>query len=206
MLRLTTLRGVIVAVAALALVAGCSATSKTTAGPGADLFAPTGAPVTLTQIHGATGNQMPLGDGLSLVVPEGSKPENAASKPAGYDVTVYRMPDANAVGFPAVKVSWGVDKTTGVVEDSWTHEVRMTRDKTVSNYVRSSATWPGARVAVVATWTQEVPAATGTVVTDVLALWVQTPSGTVALLLAVAPKGQLDGSTALDALRSLTVG
>jgi len=206
MLRLTTLRGVIVAVAALALVAGCTATGKGTAKPVGGVFAPTGAPVTLTQIQGAAGNKIPLGDGLSLVVPEGSKTEHPASQTAGSDVTMYRMPDANAVGFPAVKVTWGVDKTTGVVEASWTHENIMEVNKSVSNYVRSSATWPGAKVAVVATWTEEVPAAAGTVATDVLALWVQTASGTVALLLAVAPKGQLDGSTALDALRSLTIG
>lgn len=43
MLKLTTLRGVIIAVAALALVAGCTATGKGSAKPVGDLFAPTGA-------------------------------------------------------------------------------------------------------------------------------------------------------------------
>ena len=133
-----------------------------------------------------------------------------ASKVAGYDVTVYGMPDASAAGFPVLQVSWGAKATTGAVESSWAHEhsakMNPKLNPAVSNYVRSSATWPGAKAAVVATWTEDVPTATGTLATDVLALWVQTTSGTVALLLAVAPKGQLDGSTALNALRSLTIG
>lgn len=212
MLKLTTLRGVIIAVAALALVARCTGGGHAKSDPASSLgpFAPnappTGAPVTLTQIQGAKGDKIPLGDGLSLVVPEGSKTEHPASQTAGSDVTMYRMPDANAVGFPPVKVTWGVDKTTGVVEASWTHENIMEVNKSVSNYVRSSATWPGAKVAVVATWTEEVPTTTGTLVTEALALWVETPSGTVAMMLVGAPKGQLDGSTALNALRSLTIG
>jgi len=206
MLKLTTLRGVIVAVAALALVAGCTASGKGTAKPVGDLFAPTGAPVTLTQIQGATGKELPLRGGLSIVVPEGSVAEQVTPKVANTDFILYRMPDATAAGFPMVQVSWGANATTGVVESSWTHEVGMKRDKTVSNYVRSSVTWPGAKVAVVATWTEEVAKDSGPVQTEALALWVETPSGTVAMVLAGAPKGQLDGSTALDALRSLTIG
>jgi len=70
MLRLTTLRGVIVAVAALALVAGCTGGGHAKSDPASSLgpFAPnappTGAPVTLTQIQGAKGDKIPLGDGL----------------------------------------------------------------------------------------------------------------------------------------------
>jgi len=216
MLKLTTLRGVIIAVAALALVAGCTGGGHAKPDPASSLgpFAPnappTGAPVTLTQIQGAKGDKIPLGDGLSIVVPAGSKAQKVASKVAGSDVTVYGMPDASAAGFPVLQVSWGANATTGAVESSWAHEhsakMNPKLNPAVSHYSRSSATWPGAKVAVVATSTEEVPTTTGTLVTDALALWVQTPSGRVAMMLVGAPKGQLDGSTALNALRSLTIG
>jgi len=82
----------------------------------------------------------------------------------------------------------------------------MKVNKAVSHYERSSMTWPGADAAVVATWTEEVATDADPVVIDALALWVQTPDGTVALAIAFAPTGELDGSTAVEALRTLTIG
>jgi hypothetical protein len=205
MLKLTTLRGVIVAVAALALVAGCTASGKGTAKPVGDLFAPTGAPVTLTQIQGAKGDKLPLGDGLSIVMPEGSVSKPMKSKVEGNQFILYLMPDANTEGFPQFQLIWG-KSSVGALEASWTDEGTMGVNKSVSNYVRSSATWPGAKAAVVATWTQEDARDSGLVVVDALGLWVDMPDGSKGFALAMAPKGQLDGSTALDALRSLTVG
>jgi hypothetical protein len=75
----------------------------------------------------------------------------------------------------------------------------------ITNYKRSIVKWPGARVAVVATWTLKTDLVAGPGAVDRLAIWVETPSGAVDAAIATAATGKLDGSTALNALRTLTV-
>jgi hypothetical protein len=70
------------------------------------MFSPTGAPSGLTQIEGAKGEQVPLGDGLGAVVPAGSKSEPVDSDKHGKSV-IYRMPDVDANRLPYLKVIWG---------------------------------------------------------------------------------------------------
>jgi hypothetical protein len=204
MRKLTTVRSLAMAVAALLLITGCVA-GKAPAKPGATIINPTGAPSGLTQIEGAKGEQVPLGDGLGAVVPAGSTSDPVTSGKRGKSV-LYQMPDANANRYPSFRVTWGSPVNTGAREDSWLHEETSKSDPSISNYKRSIVEWPGAKAAVVATWTQKVDLAAGPVVVDGLGLWVETPSGAVDMALATAAAGKLDGSTSLNALRTLTVG
>jgi hypothetical protein len=204
MRKLTTLRSLAMAVAALVLITGCAGTGKAPASPLATIVNPTGAPSGLTQIEGAKGEQVPLGDGLGAVVPAGSKSEPVDSDEHGKSV-IYRMPDVDADRLPYLKVIWASPVNTGAREDSWGHETESQADPAITNYKRSIVKWPGARVAVVATWTLKMDLAAGPGTVDRLAIWVETPSGAVDSALATAATGELDGSTALDALRTLTV-
>lgn len=193
------------AVAALVLITGCAATGNAPAKPGATIFSPTEAPSGLTQIEGAKGEQVPLGDGLGAVVPAGSKSEPVDSDEHGKSV-IYRMPDVDADRLPYFKVIWGSPVNTGAREDSWAHEAESKMDPAISNYKRSIVKWPGAKAAVVATWTLKIDLAAGPSTVDRLAIWVETPSGAVDSAIATAATGKLDGSTSLNALRTLTVG
>jgi hypothetical protein len=141
MRKLTTVRSLSMAVAALVLITGCAGTGKAPAQPGATIFSPTGAPSGLTQIEGAKGEQVPLGDGLGAVVPAGSTSDPVESDEQGMSV-LYQMPDANADRCPSFS--------------SWLHEKESKSNPTISNYKRSIVKWPGAKAAVVATWTQKV--------------------------------------------------
>jgi hypothetical protein len=204
MRKLTTLRSLAVAVAALVLITGCAGSGKAPVNPVATIVNPTGAPSGLTQIEGAKGEQVPLGDGLGAVVPAGSKSEPVDSDEHGKSV-IYRMPDVDVDRLPYLKVAWGSPVNTGAREDSWGHEVSSKRDPAISNYKRSIVKWPGAKAAVVVTWTEKIDLAAGPGTVDRLAIWVETPSGAVDMAIAAAVSGKLDGSTSLDALRTLTV-
>ncbi|RYV52230.1 hypothetical protein [Pengzhenrongella frigida] len=193
------------AVASIALAAGCSGTGNATDDATKDPFAPTGAPSEFEQIAGAEGEDVPLGSGLSVVVPAGSTAEPVVSKVAGSEFVMYRMPDADAEGFPVLQLSWG-KSDVGAIEGSWTHETTMTASKVVSDYERSSVTWPGADVAVTATWTEEIARDSGTIVADAAALWFDAPDGTKGVVMVFVQEGTLEGSTALDALQTLTIG
>jgi hypothetical protein len=86
------------------------------------------------------------------------------------------------------------------------HETESKSDPAITSYHRSIVRWPGAKDAVVATWAEKIDLAAGPVEIDGLGLWVETPSCAVDIALATAATGKLDGSTSLDALRTLTVG
>lgn len=124
MRKLTTVRSLSMAVAALVLITGCAGTGKAPAQPGATIFSPTGAPSGLTQIEGAKGEQVPLGDAPGAVVPAGSTSDPVESDEQGKSV-LYQMPDANADRYPSFRVSWGsctvgretLDQGGGVVRD-----------------------------------------------------------------------------------------
>lgn len=198
---------VLAAVGAVALAA-CSGSSESSPSETSDLeqlVAPTGDPATLTPVDDAPGEAVTVADGLAVTVPEGATADDGASQPAGGGQLVFRMPGADADGLPVLQVTWA-DTGTGAEADSLAHQSRMRASDAVSDYERSSVSWPGADDAVVATWTEEVATDQGSLVTDCLALWVDAPGGTKALAVAVAPQGELEGSTALTALRTLTIG
>jgi hypothetical protein len=150
--KLTTVRTLAMTVAVLVLITACAGSGKTPAQPGATIFSPTGAPSGLTQIEGAKGVQVPLGDGLRAVVPAGSAAEPVDSNEQGKSV-IYRMPDVDADRLPYLKVIWGSPVNNGARKSSWAHEAQSKGDPAISNYKRSIVKWPGARAAVVATWT-----------------------------------------------------
>jgi hypothetical protein len=203
MRKLTTVRSLAMTVAALVLMTGC-ATGKAPADPIAAIVNPTGAPSGLTQIEGAKGEEVPLGDGLGAVVPAGSKSESVDSDEHGKSV-IYRMPDVDADRLPYFKVAWGSPVNTSVSESSWLNETESQADSDISNYKRSVVEWPGAKAAVVATWTLKMDLAAGPGKVDRLAIWVETSSGAIDMAIATAVTGKLDTSTALKALRTLTV-
>jgi hypothetical protein len=205
MLRKTVVQGVVIAVAAIALAAGCSGAGNAAPAATKDPFAPTGSSSELQPIEDAKGEDISPGAALSVVVPAGSKAESVESKVAGSEYVMYRMPDADAEGFPVLQFSWG-KSDVGSIEGSWTHETTMTANKLVSDYKRSSVKWPGADVAVTATWTEEIPRDSGTIVADAAALWVDAPDGTKGLVMVFVQQGTLEGSTALEALQTLTIG
>lgn len=203
-----TLRLLVVGFSAVVCLGGCSNGS---AEPGADAdrldeaVAPTGAPVDLQPITDADGERVSFGDDLTGVVPDGSTAEELAAPAEGAERLLYRMPDATADGIPAVQVTW-LPRTSGSLMESRVHQTDMRSNELVTDYERSAAQWPGADEAVVATWTEEVPTDAAPVVVDCLGLWLDTPGGTSAFAMACAPGGALEGSTSLDALRSLTIG
>lgn len=196
--------------AALALT-GCSADDAPAGGEPTGTSAPsvmdpTAAPSDLTPAE-ATGEEVDLGGHGTVVVPAGSSTEPGQTQVAGAEQVLVRMPDAGEQGVPALQVTWQPEAPAGVVEQSWSTEKSRTVDPNVSDYERAPVQWPGSDASVVATWTEEVPlAAGGTTTIDSLGLWLQAPDGTVVLAIAFAPEGELDGSTSLEALRSLTVG
>jgi hypothetical protein len=204
MRKLTTVRTLALAVVVLVLISGCAGAGEAPPQPGATIFLPTGAPSGLTQIEGAKGEQVPLGDGLGAVVPAGSTSESVVADEQGKSV-IYRMPDVGVDRLPYLKVAWGSPVNTGARESSWAHEAQSKGDPAITNYKRSIVKWPGARVAVVATWTLKMDLVSGATSFDRLAIWVETPNGAVDMAIASAATGELDGSTSLNALRTLTV-
>jgi len=96
------------AVAALALVAGCTGGNDATpdAAP-SGVAAPTGPRVDLEQTEGAKGEDVSLGTDLAVVVAAGSTSSPVTSSAKDSERVLYRMPDATAAGVPALQVSWG---------------------------------------------------------------------------------------------------
>ncbi|MDQ1537500.1 MAG: hypothetical protein QOE58_1893, partial [Actinomycetota bacterium] len=168
----------------------------------------TGAPIELTPIEDDKGDQVSLGapgDDLKVVVPSDSTSETIRSNETGSSV-IYRMPDVNADMVPYLKLVRVLHPKTGVLEFSRLEEIEVKANPEISNFKRSFVEWPGAKAAVVATWTEKVDLVAGPGTVDRLGIWVETPGGATNYALATAAAGKLDGSTALNALRTLTAG
>lgn len=169
------------------------------------VFAPTGEPSTLTPAT-PEGQTVELDGAGTIVVPEGSTSDGPAVVGEGTQQVLYRLPDADEEGVPAVQVTWGQD-ATGVYEQSWTSEQAAQVDQNVSDYVRSVVEWPGSAESVVATWSEDVPLTTGDVaVVDGMRLTVRTDDGVTVVVIALAREGELEGSAAVESLRSLSLG
>lgn len=189
-------------------VAGCAGSpqpQESEASEVEEFFEPSGGESSLRPIEGADGDVITIADGLTITVPTGTTREDVASQAAEGERTLLRMPDANADGLPVLQITWAPDGT-GAAAGSRVHESRMLAGDAVTDYVRSSAQWPRAEEAVVATWTEQVPTDGEPVTVDCLALWVDAPNGARVGAVAFAPQGELEGSTALTALRTLTIG
>jgi hypothetical protein len=197
-------------IASVLLLTGCSggdgdAAAPTTPGA-AGVIAPTGAPSDLTPVTGASGTSTDLGGAATITLPAGATSEDPTTTANGHN-QVFRMPGADATTkLPAVSVLWQDKATAGAVEQSWaTEKTRVAQGAT--NYVRSSVTWPGSVASVVATWDESVAMQDGsTLQTQALGLWLQSKDGSVVFAIAFAKAGELDGSAALDAIRTITLG
>jgi hypothetical protein len=195
------------AIAVLVLMTGCSATGTAPGRPVAAVN-PTRAPSALTPIEDAQGDQVSLGapgDDLRAVVPSDSTSEMIQKDEQGLSV-IYRMPDVNTDSVPYLQLVRLRYLKAGVREFTRLEVIRGKANPKVANIKRSFVEWPGAKVAVVATWTEKVDLVAGPGTVDKLAIWVETPGGVFNIATATAAAGKLDGSTALDALRTLTVG
>lgn len=189
-------------------VAGCTGTpqpQESEASEVEEFFEPSGEESSLRPLEDADGDIVTIADGLTVTVPAGTTREDAASQAAEGERTLLRMPDANADGLPVLQITWAPDGT-GAAAGSRVHESRMLAGDAVTDYVRSSAQWPRAEDAVVATWTEQVPTDGDPVTVDCLALWVDVPGGARVGAVAFAPHGELERSSALMALRTLTIG
>jgi hypothetical protein len=94
-----------------------------------------------------------------------------------------------------------------VVEQAYAAEVTMRTTKGVSDLLRSDATWPGARRAVLLQWTQDVAAPKGSSGGPTRArFWqlnLQVRADLILVGVAVAPVDDFDASGVGDVLRSL---
>ena len=194
-------------VAVAVLVLGACSDGSSTTDPSASpvsSMAPAGAASDLTPQAG-TGDEESFGDVGTVTVPEGTTATPGTPTTAGAEQIVYRMPDGDAQGFPALQITWQPDAPAGVYEQSWSTENTKKVDTTVSDYVRSPVEWPGSDASVVSTWTEQVALQSGdSVDVDATALWLQSPDGTVVLAIAFSPAGDADSSS-IEALRSITL-
>lgn len=193
--------------AAVALLAACGGGGTTPEPPEsspASTFAPTGEPSTLTPAP-LDGQVVELEGAGTITVPAGATTDGAGATGQANEQILFRMPGADAEGVPAVQVTWGPDPT-GAYEQSWTSEQAARVDENVSEYVRSAVDWPGSAESVVATWTEEVPLTTGeSAVVEGMRLTVRTADGVTVVVIALTRTGELEGSDAVAALRSLTL-
>ena len=138
-------------------------------------------------------------------MPEGTTATPGTPTTPGAEQILYRMPDGDAQGFPALQITWQPDAPAGVFEQSWSTENTKKVDPTVCDYVRSPVEWPGSDASVVSTWTEQVALQSGgSVDIDATALWLQSPDGAVVLAIAFSPAGE-SGSSSLEALRTITL-
>ncbi|MBF0689498.1 MAG: hypothetical protein IR158_17245 [Cellulomonas sp.] len=200
-------RTVVLLTISSALLAACTgagegdAPAETPVGP----HVPTGPASTLTPQRG-DGETVELDGAGSLVAPADAQVEDVSSTESGAQQVNIRMPDADESGLPAVQVTWGPDDV-GVFEQSWTSENAAKVDGSISQYVRSIVQWPGSAESVVATWEEDVALTTGdTLPVSATRLTVQDDDGTTVTVLALAPRGQLEGSEVEGTLRSLELG
>lgn len=202
------LRPVVLLVLVGALLAACSTgdpapVSEPTvpAGP----HVPTAPASTVTPQRGE-GRTVELEGAGSLVVPEGASVEDPVDAGDGARQLNIRMPDAGDSGLPALQVTWGPDDV-GVFEQTWTTESAAKVDGTISDYVRRVVQWPGSQESVVATWEEDIALTDdGALPVSAMRLTAQDSEGTTVIVLALTPRGELEGSAAEQTLRSLELG
>lgn len=207
--RVLLVRAVAVGVVCVMAVGACSASPDpgTVSTPGVQ---PAGEvaddTAVLTPLERADGEDVQLSDGLRVTVPNGVTREDVPSEAEGGQWVLFRMPDADSDGLPNLQVAFG-PTGSGSSAEAEGHELALSLRETVSEYERSSIRWPGAEDAVVTAWIEDVAATDGSAEpVECLALWVDTPTGLTVTAGACTHPGQMEGSTALTALRTLRVG
>jgi len=200
-----TRAGVVGVVAVALTLGGCADRSD----PGQDavdeILQPTGAPSPLTPSD--TSGERTSPDGAwSIALPEGAVEQRLDSTKEGVEEVGYHMPDESEAGYPMMVVSWALDSRVGALEDSKAMETSLDVNPNVSDLVRSEIDWPGAEVAVVVTWSEEVELETGDWVQVDAAVLTLESSHAVVGARAYALAGELEGSTAWEALRTVRLG
>ena len=197
------LRPVLLLATCLALLTACAP-----GGPFNDREAPVGphvptGPASSLTPHRGEGQTVDLEGAGTLVVPEGSTVEDTIDMGDGGRQLNIRMPGADDEGLPALQASWGPDHV-GVFEQTLTSQHAASVNPTMSDYVRSMVQWPGSAESVVATWEEDIALTDGsTLPVSALRLTVQGDDAVTVVVLALAPRGELDGSAVEQALRSL---
>jgi len=203
-MRLTR-AGVVTVVGVVLLLGGCAHRSDTSQDVADEWIQPTGAPSSLTPSD-ASGERTSLDGAWSIVLPEGAVEQRLDSTKEDVEEIGFRMPDESEAGFPLVTASWALDSRVGALEDSKALETVLDVNPNVSDLVRSEIDWPGAEVAVVVTWSEDVELDTGAwIQVDSVALTLEGSHGTVGAR-AYALAGELEGSTAWEALRTVRLG
>lgn len=204
-MRLTR-AGVVGVVAVALLLGGCADRSDTAQDAVDEWRQPTGAPSSLTPSD-ASGERTSSDGAWSIVLPEGAVEERADSAKEGSEEVSYHMPDESETGLPGVTVNWSTNLRVGALEDTTTFETVLKVNPNVSDLVRSEIDRPGAEVAVVVTWSEEVELDTGDwIQVDTADLTLEGSDGTLVGARAYALAGELEGSTAWEALRTVRLG
>ena len=195
-------RSSILLLAALPLLVACG--GGTSSGPD-DAATPSGphAPTAAAEIEVATpeGRSVELDGVGTVVVPEGATVEERSTGTAARQLVV-TFDDP----LTAVEITWAADDTISVDEQTWTTEQAARGNAAMSDYVRARVQWPGSEQSVLARWTEEVAAQSGTSEVDAVRLVVQDDARTTVAAVAVAPAGSLEGSPAESVVLSLALG
>ena len=120
------------------------------------------------------------------------------------------MPEPDDNGLPTVTVTWLATSEPFAYTDSFVHETTMSSSasasESISDYRRAKVDWPGAKAAVLSTWTESVPLQDGSELTVDAELFFVDSDGAAFQVFVIAPSGELAGSTADEVLRSLDLG
>lgn len=156
----------------------------------------------LTPVTSPEGTAHIVVPGLEVALPEVAR-EDDSVKPAGSATTVTYRFGPEGEDFPALQVSTAGATADSLAAVSWVDEATMRADAAVTQFHRSTETWPEAAEAVATAWTQDIALVDGDSVTvDVLTLWLKSASGDSYKVIAYAPHGELEGSAVEQALLS----
>lgn len=185
----------------LSVVAACGGPSESSPVEERGLYTPTQvadvAPMT------SEGRTVELGKVGSVVVPQGATVEERAMS-GGTQQVIITFGDVTVSG---VEITWGPDDPVSVDEQTWTMEQAAQVNKSISEYERARATWPGSPQSVLATWKESVADAEGgSSSLEGLRLVVQDKERSTVVAVGYAPEGDLAGSDAESVVLSLTLG
>lgn len=188
------------------VLGGCADRSEPEPDAVDEVLQPTGAPSSLTP-RDASGERTSPDGAWSIVLPDGAVEQREDSATEGVEGVSYRMPDESEVGLPGVTVKWSADVPVDALAESSGLETTLEVNPNVSDLVRSEIDWPGAEVAVVVTWSEEVEMQTGDwIQVDTVLLMLEGPDGPLVSARAYGLAGEVEGSTAWEALRTVRLG
>lgn len=188
------------------VLGGCSDGSGPTRDVVDEFVQPTGQPSSLTP-DDTSGERTSPDGAWSIVLPEGAVELRGNSATDGVEEVSYRMPDESELGLPGVTVKWSAGMAVDALEESRGLETTLEVNPNVSDLVRSQVDWPGAEVAVVVAWSEELEMQSGDwIQVDTVLLMLEGPGGVLVSARAYDLTGEVEGSTAWEALRTVRLG